>query len=55
MVRRRASCIWGRVIGMSRRSRLPENLHALDVTLSADELTALGQAFLPGAIVGSRS
>jgi aryl-alcohol dehydrogenase-like predicted oxidoreductase len=43
------------LIGMSRRSRLPENLHALDVTLSANELTALDQAFAPCAIAGSRS
>ena len=43
------------LIGMSRRSRLPENLGALDVILDADELTALDRAFAPGAILGSRS
>jgi aryl-alcohol dehydrogenase-like predicted oxidoreductase len=43
------------LIGMSRRSRLPENLGALDVTLSAEELAELDQAFAPGAIAGSRS
>ena len=42
------------LIGTSRRSRLLENLRALDVTLSAGELTALDQAFAPGAIAGSR-
>jgi aryl-alcohol dehydrogenase-like predicted oxidoreductase len=43
------------LIGMSRRSRLPENLRALDAVFSADELAALDQAFALGAIVGSRS
>jgi aryl-alcohol dehydrogenase-like predicted oxidoreductase len=43
------------LIGMSRRLRLPENLGALDVTLSAEALAELDQAFAPGAIVGSRS
>ena len=39
------------VVGISRRSRLPESLGALDLALSADELTALDRAFHPGAIV----
>ena len=43
------------LVGMSRRSRLPENLGALDVVLDADDLAALDRAFAPGAILGSRS
>ena len=42
------------IIGMSRRSRLPENLEVLDIHFSADELAALDRAFAPGAIVGDR-
>ncbi len=42
------------LVGMSKRSRLPENLAILDVVLSADELAALDRAFAPGAIVGDR-
>ena len=43
------------LVGMSRRSRLPESLGALDLALSADELTALDQAFVSGAIVDGLS
>ena len=43
------------LIGMSRRSRLADNLAALDVKLSADNLAALDRLFAPGAIVGERS
>jgi aryl-alcohol dehydrogenase-like predicted oxidoreductase len=43
------------LIGTSRRSRLAENLGALNIDLDADELSALDAAFAPGAIVGSRS
>jgi aryl-alcohol dehydrogenase-like predicted oxidoreductase len=42
------------LVGMSRRSRLPENLGTLDVGFGADELAALDRAFAPGAIVGDR-
>ncbi len=42
------------LVGMSRRSRLPENLEILNITFSVDELAALDQAFAPGAIVGER-
>lgn len=42
------------LVGMSRRSRLPENFVILDITFSADELAALDRAFAPGAIVGDR-
>lgn len=40
------------LVSMSRRSRLPENLAAMDITLTADELTALNATFAPGAIQG---
>jgi aryl-alcohol dehydrogenase-like predicted oxidoreductase len=43
------------LVGMSRRSRLPENLGAMDVALNEDDLAALDQAFAPGAIAGTRS
>jgi len=42
------------LIGTSQRSRLSENLGALDITLSEHELNALHTAFKPGAIVGGR-
>jgi aryl-alcohol dehydrogenase-like predicted oxidoreductase len=42
------------LLGMSRRSRLPENLAALDIVVSADEVNELDRAFAPGAIVGDR-
>src|ERR1700744_5463197 len=42
------------IVGMSRRSRLPENLGAIDIKLSNEELTLLDRAFAPGAIVGLR-
>lgn len=42
------------LVGMSRRSRLSENLGALDIRLSADELVALDRHFAPGAIQGDR-
>ncbi|MCU1322994.1 MAG: hypothetical protein JWM43_2643 [Acidobacteriaceae bacterium] len=42
------------IVGMSRRSRLPENLAAIDIRLNADELALLDRAFTPGAIVGQR-
>lgn len=42
------------VVGMSQPSRLAENLAAVELTLSADELAELDRVFAPGAIVGSR-
>ena len=42
------------LVGMSRRSRLAENLAALDLILDTDDLTALDRAFAPGSIVGDR-
>ncbi len=42
------------LIGMSSRTRLPENLHALDVAFTADELALLNQVFAPDAIIGDR-
>ncbi len=42
------------IVGMSRRSRLPENLAILDIQISADELTALDHTFAPDAIRGER-
>ena len=42
------------LVGMSRRSRLPENLGILDVKLDASDLAALDKAFAPGTIIGDR-
>ena len=42
------------LVGMSRPARVAENLEALDVVFSADELEALDRAFAPEAIVGDR-
>lgn len=42
------------ILGMSRRSRLPENLGILSLGFSADELAALDRSFAPGAIRGDR-
>lgn len=42
------------LVGMSRRTRLPENLALLDIRFSVDELAALERVFAPGAIVGDR-
>ena len=42
------------IIGMSRRSRLPENLAIAEVTFSEQELAALERAFAPDAIRGDR-
>ena len=42
------------IIGMSRRSRPPENLAIANVTFTANELAALERAFAPGAIRGDR-
>jgi aryl-alcohol dehydrogenase-like predicted oxidoreductase len=42
------------LIGMSRRTRLPENLQTLGITFSADELAELDRVFAIGAIHGDR-
>ncbi len=42
------------LIGMSRRSRLPENIAALDISFSVEELAVLDRSFHPSAMVGDR-
>ena len=42
------------IVGMSRRSRLSDNLKVLDINFSTDELAALNRVFAPGAIIGDR-
>ena len=42
------------LIGMSNRSRMPENLAALEVELTDGDLEKLDAAFAPGAIAGYR-
>jgi aryl-alcohol dehydrogenase-like predicted oxidoreductase len=40
------------LVSMSRRSRLPENMQAMEITFTADELEILNTNFAPGAILG---
>lgn len=40
------------LVSMSRRSRLPENIRAMDITFTPEELNALETHFAPGAILG---
>lgn len=40
------------LVSMSRRSRLPENLKAMEVSFTADEMQTLNTTFAPGAILG---
>lgn len=40
------------LVSMSRRSRLPENLAAMEITFDAEEKEALDTHFAPGAILG---
>lgn len=40
------------LVSMSRRSRLPENMAAMDIQFTPDELNALNTEFAPGAILG---
>ena len=42
------------LIGTKRRDRLAEALHALDLTLSADDLAAIEAAVPAGAVAGDR-
>lgn len=40
------------LVSMSRRSRLPENMAAMDIKFTADEMNTLNTTFAPGAILG---
>ena len=40
------------LVSMSRRSRLPENMKAMEITFNADEMEKLNTHFAPGAILG---
>ncbi len=40
------------LVSMSRRSRLPENMEAMHLTFTPEELNILNTTFAPGAIVG---
>jgi aryl-alcohol dehydrogenase-like predicted oxidoreductase len=40
------------LVSMSRRSRLPENISAMDINFTPEELQALNAHFAPGAILG---
>lgn len=42
------------LLGMSKRSRVAENIATMDIELSAEDLIALDQAFGAGAIIGDR-
>jgi len=41
------------LVSMSRRSRLPENMQAMEIKFSSDEMNMLNTHFAPGAILGS--
>jgi len=41
------------LVSMSRRSRLPENIAAMDITFTPEEMNTLNTTFASGAIVGS--
>lgn len=41
------------LVSMSRRSRLPENIAAMDITLTSEEMNTLNTTFAIGAIQGS--
>ncbi len=40
------------LVSMSRRSRLPENIQAMDIVFTPAEMDALNTQFSPGAILG---
>jgi aryl-alcohol dehydrogenase-like predicted oxidoreductase len=40
------------LVSMSSRSRLPENMQAMDITFTAEEMNTLNTTFAPGAILG---
>jgi len=41
------------LVSMSRRSRLPENMQAMDIVFTPEEMDILNTHFAPGAILGS--
>ncbi|MDR3714837.1 MAG: aldo/keto reductase [Puia sp.] len=41
------------LVSMSRRSRLPENIRAMEISFTPEEMNALNTNFSPGAIVGN--
>lgn len=41
------------LVSMSRRSRLPENIQAMEITFTPEEVNTLNTHFSPGAIAGS--
>jgi len=41
------------LVSMSRRSRLPENMQAMEIAFTAEELNTLNTNFAPGAILGN--
>jgi len=41
------------LVSMSRRSRLPENMQAMSITFTPDEIRTLNTHFAPGSILGS--
>lgn len=41
------------LVSMSRRTRLPENMQAMEIRFTADEMSTLNTHFAPGAILGS--
>jgi len=41
------------LVSMSRRSRLPENINAMDIVFTAEEMNILNTTFASGAILGS--
>jgi aryl-alcohol dehydrogenase-like predicted oxidoreductase len=40
------------LVSMSRRSRLPENIAAMEIVFTAEEMNTLNAHFSPGAIIG---
>jgi aryl-alcohol dehydrogenase-like predicted oxidoreductase len=40
------------LVSMSRRSRLPENMAAMEITFTAEDLDLLNTSFAPGTILG---
>jgi aryl-alcohol dehydrogenase-like predicted oxidoreductase len=40
------------LVSMSRRSRLPENIAAMDIVFTPDEMNILNTTFAPGAVLG---
>ncbi|MBS1523885.1 MAG: aldo/keto reductase [Bacteroidetes bacterium] len=41
------------LVSMSRRSRLPENMQAMEISFTTEEMNTLNTNFAPGAIVGN--